>query len=35
MLKFLNPEMAGRFIQLGFIEIEKDRVVLNPYHLKK
>ena len=35
MLKFLNLEMAERFIQFGLIEIEKDKVVLNPYHLKK
>lgn len=35
MLKFLNPEMAERFIQFGIVEIEKDKVVLKPYLLKK
>lgn len=35
MLKFLNPEMAERFIQFGIVEIEKDKVILRPYLLKK
>ena len=35
MLKFLNPEMAERLIHYGIVEIEKDKVVLKPYLLKK
>ena len=35
MLKFLDPEMAERFIQFGIVEIEKDKVILRPYLLKK
>lgn len=35
MLKFLNPEMAERFIQFSIAGIEKDKVALKPYLLKK
>ena len=35
MLKFLNPEMAKKIIRFGIVEIEKDKVTLKPYLLKK
>lgn len=35
MLKFLNPKLAEKFIIFGVAEIEKDKVVLKPYLIKK
>lgn len=34
LLKFLNNDLACKFIDFGVIEIEKDKVILKPYLLK-
>lgn len=34
-LSFMNPRLAGKLIEYGVSEIEKDKVVLKPYLLKK
>ncbi len=35
MIRFLNPKLLEKFIDFGIQEIEKDKVVLKPYLLKK
>lgn len=35
MMKFLNPELWKKFNDFGIVEIEKDKIVLQPYLLKK
>lgn len=35
LLRFLNNDLANKFIAFGIKEIEKDNVVLKPYLLKK
>ena len=34
-MKFLNPKLAEKFKAFGIKEIEKDKVTLKPYLLKK
>lgn len=35
MMRFLNPDLLKKFNDYGIIEIEKDKIVLKPYLLKK
>lgn len=35
MMRFLNSELSERFNEFGIVEIEKDKIVLKPYLLKK
>lgn len=35
MMKFIAPELYDKFKEFGIVEIEKDKVILKPYLLKK
>lgn len=35
LIQFLNPELFKKFIDFGLAKIDKDKIILKPYLLKK